>query len=293
MSKRILLAVAVVTWTVFFSGQWSVAQEDKVVDTAISAAKVHMRIPADMEVKFLEKKESSIPNFYSVKLMVSAPDRDVPIIVYVDKEAEQVIIGNLIVKGENVTQKEAGQPKPRKIDMGQLDIEKSPSRGAADGKVTIVEFSNFQCPYCMRAWTSMKGLLEKRPKDVKYVFKHFPLQVQGKPFEISEMAAATQEVGNDAFWLIHDFLFTKEGQDLLNKDKDAIKQKIGEMLKEKGHDEKVFLEALEAGKGKKRVEEDRGLGNKIRVRGTPTTIMNGDLVRSPVTEQTIDQYLKK
>jgi protein-disulfide isomerase len=269
------------------------SQEDRIVQTAINTIKTQMRVPADIEIKFAEKKESPIADFYAVKLILSAPDRDIPVVVYVDRDGERVIIGNLIVKGENVTQKEAGQPRPRKIDMAQMDLEKSPFRGAADGKVTIVEFSNFQCPYCLKSWSKMQEVLGKRPQDVKYVFKHFPLQAQGKAFDISEMVAATQEVSSEAFWTVHDYLFTPEGQSVLSGDKEAIRKKIDEKLNEKGFDGKVFLAALEAGKGKKRVQEDVALGTKLRVRGTPTTIMNGDQVRSPITDQLLEQYLKK
>jgi protein-disulfide isomerase len=293
MVKRVMLSAATLLMVILLLSGPGLSQEDKIVQGAINTVKTQMRVPADIEIKFVEKKESPIPDFYAVKLMLSAPDRDIPVVVYVDREGERVIIGNLIIKGENVTQKEAGQPKPRKIDMAQMDLEKSPFRGAADGKVTVVEFSNFQCPYCLKSWSKMLEMLGKRPQDLKYVFKHFPLQAQGKAFDISEMAAATQEVSSEAFWTIHDYLFTPEGQAALNGDKEAIKKKIEEKLNEKGFDGKVFLSALESGKGKKRVQEDLALGTKLRVRGTPTTIMNGDQVRSPITDQLMDQYLKK
>jgi protein-disulfide isomerase len=293
MLKKVILGVIALVGVTLLLSDPSLTQEDKIVQTAINTIKTQMRIPGDIEIKFVEKKESPLPDFYAIKLILSAPDRDIPVVVYVDKEAEKVIVGNIIVKGENVTQKEAGQPKPKKTDMAQMDLEKSPFRGAADGKVTIVEFSNFQCPYCLKSWAKMQEMLGKRSQDMKYVFKHFPLQAQGKPFEISEMAAATQEVSSEAFWTIHDYLFTPEGQGILNGDKEAIKKKIEEKLNEKGFDGKVFVSALEAGKGKKRVQDDLALGTKLRVRGTPTTIMNGDQVRSPVTEQVLDQYLKK
>ena len=293
MIKKVVLGAAVVVLVTLVLSDPSLAQEDRIVQTAINTIKTQMRVPADIEIKFVEKKESPIADFYAIKLMLSAPDRDIPVVVYVDKEGERVIIGNLIVKGENVTQKEAGPPKPRKIDMAQMDLEKSPFRGAADGKVTVVEFSNFQCPYCLKSWDKMQEMLGKRSQDMKYVFKHFPLQAQGKAFEISEMAAATQEVSSEAFWTIHDYLFTPEGQTTLNGDKEAIKKKIEEKLNEKGFDGKVFLSALETGKGKKRVQDDLALGTKLRVRGTPTTFMNGDQVRSPITDQVLDQYLKK
>ncbi len=252
-----------------------------------------MRLPKEIELRFVEKRESPIADFIAVKLVASTADRDIPIVVYVDTTAERVIMGSLIIRGENVTQREAGAPKSKKPDLAQIDTDKSPFRGSADAKVTIVEFSNFQCPYCQSSWATMRGLLEKRPRDVKYVFKHFPLQTEGKAYEVSEMAAAAQEVSSEAFWAIHDFLFSQEGQEILKGEKEAISQKIRDKLKETGYDENVFLGALERGKGKERVNEDLAVGKKLRVKRTPTTIMNGDLVRTPITEQTIDQYLKQ
>ena len=269
------------------------AQEDKIAQAAIEVARTQMRVPKDMEIKFIEKKESTIPDFYSVKLLLMAPDREIPVLLYVDKTGEKVIVGSLFVKGENVTRKEAGEPKPRKIDTALLNIDKSPARGAAQPKMTVIEFSNFQCPYCLRSWTKMKELLDKYPNDLKYVFKHFPLQPQGKSFEFSEMAAAVQEVSPEAFWVIHDFLLSNEGQTLLKGEKDPVKKKIEEILKEKGYDVAAFQSALESGKGKKRVEEDLATGRKIQVRGTPTTIVNGDLVRAPLTDKVVEQYLTK
>lgn len=266
-------------------------QMDRVTQVAIEAAKSQMRVPNDVEIQVVEKKESPLPDFYAVKLLLLAPDREIPVIIYVDKEGEKVIVGNLIIKGENVTRKETGTPKARKMDVALLEIGKSPSRGSLNTKVTIVEFSNFQCPYCQRAWTAMKGLLEKYPKEIKYVFKHYPLQAQGKPFDVSEMVAAVQEVNPEAFWFVHDFLFTDEGQTLLKEEKEVVKKKIEDLLKAKAYNVAAFNAALAAGKGKMRVEEDLEVGRKIRVRGTPTTLVNGELVRPPLTEKTIERYL--
>ena len=277
-------------FALFFPCQ-GVSQTDRVTQVAIETAKSQMRVPNDVEIQVLEKKESPLPGFYAVKLLLLAPDREIPVIVYVDKEGEKVIIGNLIIKGENVTRKETGAPKARKIDVTLLEIGKSPFRGSADTKVTIVEFSNFQCPYCQRAWTAMKGLFEKYPKEIKYVFKHYPLQTQGKPFEVSELVAAVQEVNPEAFWVVHDFLFTDEGQALLKEEKETVKKKIEEILRGKGYNVAAFNAALEAGKGKKRVEDDLAVGRKIGVRGTPTTLINGELVRPPLTEKTLERYL--
>jgi len=268
-------------------------QGDKIVQVAIETIKTQGRLPQGTEIKFIEKKESPIPGFFSVKLSILAQNREIPVILYVDSVGEKVILGSLFIKGENVTRKEAGEPKPRKMDMGRLEIEKSPFKGPTHAKMTVVEFSNFQCPFCVKSWKQMKELTDKYPQDIKYVFKHFPLQPQGKPFELSEMVAATQEVDKDAFWIIHDFFFSDEGQAFVGKEKEVLKQKIEEILKGKGYDVGAFQTALEMGKGKKRVEEDMVLGNKFGVRGTPTMIINGDFVGSTLTDKMVEQYLGK
>ena len=293
MVKKFVLATIGFVFFSFIPTPQIFSQEDKIAQVAIETFRTQFRLPPGAEVKFIEKKESPIPGFYSVKLSVSAQNREIPVIVYVDSVGEKVIIGNLFIRGENVSRKEAGEPKLRKMDMGQLGIEKSPSRGARSGKMTVVEFANFQCPFCVKSWKKMKELLEKNPQEIRYIFKHFPLQPQGKPFELSEMVAATQEISDEAFWAVHDFFYSDEGQAFVSKETGVLKQKIEEILKAKGYDDKVFQTALETGKGKKRVVEDMALGNKIGVTGTPTMIVNGDFVGSSLTDKMVEQYLGK
>ncbi len=269
------------------------SQEDKAVKSAIETFKAHVRLPLGTEIKFIEKKESPIVDFYAVKFLLIFPDKEMPAIVYVDKHGEKVILGNLFIKGENVTIKEAGPPKPKKIDMGLLEMEKSPFIGNQKAKVVIVEFSNFQCPYCMDSWSRLVELMKQYPQDFKYIFKHFPFQPQGKTFELSEMAAAAQEVNNEAFWVIHDFFFTKEGQNITHLEKGVIKQKVEQLLKGKGYDLKIFRSALETGRARNRVLEDMGLANRLRLTSTPTKIINGDMVVGLTPDSTLERYLGK
>ena len=269
------------------------AEEDRLAQAAIDTFKSQVRLPPGAEVKFLEKKESPISDFYAVKLLVALPDKEIPTIIYVDKSGEKVLLGNLFIKGENVTAKEAGSPKPKKIDMGILEMEKSPSVGNKGARVTIVEFSNFQCPYCTDSWLKLRGLMKRHPQDFKYIFKHFPFQPGGKTFELSEMAAAAQEISHEAFWLIHDFFFTEEGQDIAHQEKGAIKQKVEQLLKGKGYDLKIFQSALETGRARNRVLEDMALANRLRLSSTPTKIVNGDLIVGLTPDSALEKYLGK
>jgi len=293
MFKNSLISGICLLLSIFIFSHQGFSQEDKIGDVAINTFRAQIRLPQGTEIKFLEKKESPIPDFYSVKLLLVYPDKEVPVVVYVDKAGEKVIIGNLFIKGENVTMKEAGPPRPKKIDMTILDVDKSPFIGPKGAKVTIVEFSNFQCPYCTDSWVKLKTLLTKYPKDIKYIFKHFPFQPVGKTFELSEMAAAAQEVSQEAFWLVHDFLFTSEGQSVAQLDRKAIQLKVEQLLREKNNDIKPFQTALENGKGKQRVLEDMDLGNKLRITGTPTKIVNGDIIVGSTPDNVLERYLGK
>jgi protein-disulfide isomerase len=289
--KKILLSGSLAFCALFLSSH-GFSQEDRVVQTAIATIKAQARLPQGTQVKFLEKKESPIPDFYAVKLFLLTPDKEIPVVVYVDKAAEKVFLGNLYIKGVNVTAKEAGPAILKKVDMSSLEVEKSPSLGPKEAKVTIVEFANFECSHCQDSWAILRSLIKKYPADLRYVFKHFPFQPQGKAFELSEMAAAVQEVNNEAFWAVHDFLFSEEGHTYAAVGKETLKQRIEAILEEKGYDVKAFRSALETGRGKKRVEEDMAVGNRIPVSGTPTKVINGDVILGSTQDGILEKYLK-
>ena len=293
MLKKGLIAGTCLLLSVFIFFQPGFSQEDKIGEAAISVFKAQVRLPEGTEIRFLEKKESPIPDFYSIKLLLVYSDKEVPAVIYVDKAGEKVFIGNLFINGENVTTKEAGPPSPKKIDVAVLDMDRSPATGPKGAKVTIVEFSNFQCPYCMDSWAKLRTLLGKYPKEIRYIFKHFPFQPDGKTFELSEMAAAAQEVGQEAFWLVHDFLFTNEGQNVTKLEREAVQMKIEQLLREKGYDAKGFQSALESGKAKQKVLTDMALGNKLRITGTPTKVVNGDLIVGSTPDNVLERYLGK
>jgi hypothetical protein len=97
------------------------AREDNIVRLAIETVKIQTDLPEEVEVKFVEKRESSIPDFYMVKLLVVGMDKEVPMVVYVDRAAQKIILGNLFIRGENITLKETGDSTIPEIDVGHLE----------------------------------------------------------------------------------------------------------------------------------------------------------------------------
>jgi hypothetical protein len=100
-------------------------KEDNIVQLAIQTVKIQADLSEEVEVKLVEKRESPIPDFYMVKLLVEKKDREVPIVVYVDRSAEKVILGDLFIRGENITLKETGGPRISKMGSRSLEAGKT------------------------------------------------------------------------------------------------------------------------------------------------------------------------
>jgi protein-disulfide isomerase len=168
-----------------------------------------------------------------------------------------------------------------------IAVNASPVRGNADAPVTIVEFSDFQCPFCARSNPIVDGVLAKYPDKVNYVYKHFPLafHAAARPAALASMAA--QEQGK--FWEMHDVLFANQAT------LDA--SKLEQYAKEAGLDVERFKKDLAAKKAEyeKRIDEELTLGQSIDVRGTPTLYVGGKKVRVRTVEgmsAMVDEQLK-
>lgn len=166
-------------------------------------------------------------------------------------------------------------------------VEGQPTRGKADAPVTIIEFSDFQCPYCTRGADTVKQILEKYPNDVKFVFKHFPLDFHpwAKPAAIASHCAAAQS--DDAFWTLHDKYFADQKQikpdNVLAKSKEYLAGSGLDMGKWSECAENTSSEAYKAASAA--VDADMALGQSLGVSGTPGFFVNGHFLNGaqPIT----------
>jgi hypothetical protein len=106
MFKKSLIGGICLLLSIFLFSHPGFSQEDKVVYAAINMLNAQIQLPSIVGIKFLEKEQSPIPGFYAVKLSLSTPVNKVPIMVYVDKAGEKVILEGLYVNGENASSDE-------------------------------------------------------------------------------------------------------------------------------------------------------------------------------------------
>lgn len=171
---------------------------------------------------------------------------------------------------------EAREAAKREAELA-ASIEGAPSRGNPNGKITIIEFSDFQCPYCSRGAKTVEQILEKYGDQAVVYFKHFPLGFHpwAKPAAIAANCAAEQK--NDAFWTLHDKYF--EEQKALNPGN--ILDKSKEYLAGSGLDMDQWSECAENKESEKykataaAVDADMAFGQKMGVSGTPGFFVNG------------------
>ena len=147
----------------------------------------------------------------------------------------------------------------------------APSFGPPDAKVTIVEYSDFECPYCSRAAEVAKKLKEKYGSKVRFVFRQYPLSFHENAQLAAEASLAAHAQGK--FWPFHDLLF--ENQDELDrKSLEAHAQKVGLDLAR-------FKKALDSHEYAAAVKADMSLAEEARVSGTPTMFIGTDRVANP------------
>jgi len=150
-----------------------------------------------------------------------------------------------------------------------LTLGDDPTRGPADAPVTIVEVSDFQCPFCSRATAILKKLDVAYPGKIRIVYRDFPLvQIHPNAARAAEAAACANEQGK--FWPMHDTMF--EHQDKLGEA--DLKQSAAAL----GLDATAFNQCLESGRHTAQWKKDTMEGESYGVSSTPAFFINGRLV---------------
>ncbi|HUK37412.1 MAG TPA: thioredoxin domain-containing protein [Vicinamibacterales bacterium] len=155
----------------------------------------------------------------------------------------------------------------------------SPSEGPADAPIELVEFSDFQCPFCLRAHPVVKQVLTTYGNKIRFVYRNYPLPSHPNAFPAAEAAQCANEQGQ--FWAYHDRLFADQSK-LSDADLKASAAALG-------LDAAKFNACVDAHKYKARIDTDMQAGNDAGVNGTPAFFINGRLLNGA---QPYDEFKK-
>ncbi len=150
-----------------------------------------------------------------------------------------------------------------KVPVGVADH----AQGPVDAPVTLVEYGDYECPHCGRAYPIVKALQEKFGKRLRFVFRNFPLQ---EMHPHAEAAAETAEFAgaHGKFWEMHDLIYENQGT--------LGERTFNELAQELQLDLKALVKSLEAGEFSDRVRKDFAGGVRSGVNGTPTFFLKGE-----------------
>jgi protein-disulfide isomerase len=159
------------------------------------------------------------------------------------------------------------QPDPKAVY--KVPVGDAPVKGSADALVTIVEFSDFQCPFCSRVEGTMKQVVETYGKDVRVAFKQNPLPFHNNAAIAAEASLAAHDQGK--FWEMHEKLFANQNA--------LEREKLEGYAKDLGLNASKFKDSLDSNKHKATIEADQKLARDLGASGTPSFFVNGRSLR--------------
>ncbi|MDR2338033.1 MAG: thioredoxin domain-containing protein [Deltaproteobacteria bacterium] len=164
-----------------------------------------------------------------------------------------------------------------------FSIGNSPVKGNKNAKVTVVEVSDFECPYCSRGKAVIDEVLKAYPKEVKVVFKNLPLSFHqnAKPAALAALAAGEQK----KFWEMHNLIFDNQ--------RELSREKYLEFAKQLKLDLKKFEKDMDGEKLAKQLDNDIEMAGKLGVQGTPGFFINGTPIRGALPFEAFKSIIDK
>jgi protein-disulfide isomerase len=223
------------------------------------------RLQSNFQAKI--DRNRKVGGFYPVELVETTEFGKIPMRAMVDANGTFVLLGT--IRGTKQT--------AREHLLGSIDsvVKKAPTKGAADAAISLIEFSDFQCPSCRAASAYVKPLLEKYGKQVRYTRVDLPL-MSAHPwaFGAAVMGRAIHRQSPDAFWQFKDAIY--ENQDKLNNF--TLEDFARGFVADHSLNVEKFDADVQSAAVKQEILDSIGAAYSVPILSTPTFIVNGQLV---------------
>jgi protein-disulfide isomerase len=232
---------------------------------------------ADFKVELGPLGESASPDFYTVPIRITVNGQSDNGTVFVSKDGKTFLRGEMYSMSKD----------PFAETRAKLHLEGSPSKGPSDAKVTIVEFSDFQCPHCRVLHSTLQAIETEYPQ-VRIVFKNFPLTQIHPWAETAAIGAhCAYQQKPASFWQLQDLIF--ENQDLISSE-NAWDKLIG-FSSELGLDPEAMKTCMSSPEAKQAIASDHAEGEALSLTSTPTVFVNGRTLVGG-DKSTLEQFIQ-
>jgi len=186
-------------------------------------------------------------------------------------------IGGMVLRKPTVAPEAAAKGAPAAEEESAIEryrvpvSDAQPSKGAKDALVTIVQISDFQCPFCTRVEPTVSALMKEYAGKLRVVWRNNPLPFHQNAEPAAEAALEAKEQGGDEkFWKMHELLFANQ--------KDLSRENLEKFAGQVGLNLDKFKKALDGQTHKAAIEADKSVAARMGVRGTPGFFINGRLL---------------
>ena len=219
-----------------------------------------LNVPRSVELAVKDIQSAGTPEYRIVILEVRQGEQTQPFLFYASADGTKIVVNQMYDLRED----------PFAGNREKIRLEDAPSLGPADAPVTVVEYSDYTCPFCQRYFLTLeKPLLKNYGERVRFVYKHFPLVgLRAWSEDAAVAAACALRQGNDAFWALHEQLFVHV---------ERLKEKgaLAELASKVPLKRKEFKTCLEGRESLADVQRDAMEALNLGVQGTPTFFING------------------
>lgn len=293
-APRALFILSVILCLVLPACAQSEATEPE-VDTAAVQQKIVAYMTAlypnlqGVEVESLEK-DASLP-FLKGTVVFNNRGRQQKSQVYVTGDGKYLVLGQVWDMDMDPAEARWEQRKQGSEErLAKVDITDRPFKGNPEAPVLVVEFSDYQCPFCARAYTTLEQeLLTKYGDRIKLVFKHLPLESLHPWAKKAAVGAACAYIQQpELFWEIHNRLF--ENQKSISVEN--LRDRLGEFADEvEGLDKESLLACFDEQRTVSVVEADQNEAQALGLSSTPTFLVNGALIAGAVPLEEMTAYI--
>lgn len=238
----------------------------RVTEAAEQFVRMLFDVPVILRVEIKDLKPDGPPGFLHGKLEIGSAGRVQSFTVHLSSDGRWLILDRLY----DMTKDPFAETRER------IDLKDVPSRGNRASPVTVVEYSDFQCPFCSVAYRSIyQRLMADYGDRIRFVYKNYPLteiHPWAQPAAIA--AACAYRLGSQPFWKLHDYLFERQ--------KEISPANLSEMVLNFAHEQKWDVEKFRGCTEKRETEAavnaERAEGDGVGVSGTPAFLINGRLI---------------
>ncbi|MGA8795313.1 MAG: thioredoxin domain-containing protein [Candidatus Binatus sp.] len=251
------------------SGAFPVGTAAVATDPARDAAlksylQKHFKIPNAAQIELGPAFKTRFDGLLARQLVVSNEQgQRITTTLFFDKSENGAIIGQFI---------DVGTEPWGRVNMGAVSLDDRATLGPTDAPVTIVEFADFECPFCAHAFSMLETLVNTTYKGkVKVIYKNYPLDAHVWAVKAAEAAECARLQNPAAFWDFARYFYANQG--LINPQN--LQQHVDKLAKAQKLDQPSLKACMDSPQTEARVKQDQIDGNSIQVTSTPTFFVNG------------------